>query len=100
MLATLVPTEAGHYALGRALVLHFDHRPLAGQIDAGFQLRNHPVQAGALEARQPVERDLPVTRARRDIDRRPHFTQQLLESYPARRLRLGHETASAYREHV
>ncbi len=85
VLSALVPAEAGHHALGSALVLHFDHRALAGEILAAIQLRNHPVQAGAFEARQPIERDLPLARARCEVQGRPHLAQQLLESRAARR---------------
>ena len=40
----LVPAEAGHDAVRRALVLDLDHLPLAGQVAEVAGLRDHPVQ--------------------------------------------------------
>src|SRR5688500_20247730 len=57
VLAALVPAEARHRALGGTRVLHLDHRALAGEVRARLGLRDDAVEPGALEARQPVERD-------------------------------------------
>ena len=52
----LVPAEAGDDAVGGAHVLHLDHRALARLVGAVRRLRDHAVEAGALEARQPLGR--------------------------------------------
>src|ERR1700722_2276906 len=84
-----MPPESRHNTVGRARVLHLDHCPLARNIVAGRQLRDHAVQPGAFEASQPVECSRAVARNRRDMQRRFHFTEQLLESFAASRLRLS-----------
>ena len=54
VLAVLVPAKAGDDAVGRARVLDLDHRALAGLIRPRRRLGDHAVEAGALEARQPL----------------------------------------------
>ena len=57
LLPALVPAEAGDDAVGGARVLHLDHRALARLVDAVLRLGDHAVEAGALEARQPLAGD-------------------------------------------
>ena len=51
----LVPAEAGDDAVGGARVLDLDHRALAGLVRAVSRLRDDAVEAGAFEAREPVD---------------------------------------------
>ena len=51
----LVPAEAGDGAVGGALVLDLDHRPLAGLVRAIEPLGDDAVEAGALEPVEPVQ---------------------------------------------
>ena len=55
-LAALVPAEAGDDAVAVALVLHLEHHALVRLVDAARRLRHHAVEAGALEAPEPVAR--------------------------------------------
>src|SRR5215469_15984987 len=98
--ATLVPAKPRHHTVGRARVLHLDHRALAWQVSAGLQLRNHTVETCAFEAREPVERERTLPRCRCEIDWWLHIDEQLLEGSTAHRLCRGHEVASCDREHV
>jgi len=84
----LVPPEPRHHAVGSALVLDLEHRPLAwlaGRIEA---LGDHAVQPRALEPLEPVGCLRPVGRRRREVDRRAHARQRCLEQGAP--LRLGH----------
>jgi hypothetical protein len=56
--AVLVPAEAGDDAVGGALVLDLEHQALVGDVGEVAALGDHPVEAGALEAGEPVGRDL------------------------------------------
>src|SRR5215469_14855620 len=84
--ATLVPAKPRHYTVGRARVLHFDHRTLPRQVSAGLQLRNHTVETCAFKAREPVERDRSIPRCGCEIDWWLHIDEQLLERSAAHRL--------------
>ena len=53
-LPALVPAEAGDHAIRRARVLHLDHRALAGLIGAVRGLRDHAIEARALERVEPL----------------------------------------------
>ena len=65
----LVPAEAGHHAVGGALVLDLRHRPLAGLVGRVGALRDHAIQPGALEDVEPSSRDRRIRRGRREMDR-------------------------------
>ena len=52
--AVLVPAEAGDDAVGGALVLDLEHRPLARLVRRVEPLGDHAVEAGALEPLEPV----------------------------------------------
>ena len=54
--ALLVPAEAGDHAVGGAHVLHLEHRALARLVGGVARLGDHAVEAGALEAVEPVAR--------------------------------------------
>src|SRR6516162_5619706 len=95
IVAALVPTEARDDTVGRARMLHLDHRALARQVRAGLQLRNHTVQTRAFEAREPVERQRSITCHGREMYRWFHFAEQLLEGRTARRLWCRHEIAAS-----
>ena len=49
-----VPAEAANYELGRAFVFHLHHHPFARHVGKVRRLGDHPVEAGTLEAREPV----------------------------------------------
>src|SRR5437867_10955054 len=53
--AVLVPPEAGHDAVRRALVLELEHRPLARLVLRVEPFRDHAVESGSLEAVEPVD---------------------------------------------
>ncbi len=71
--------EARHDAVGRALVLDLDHRPLVGLIGERAVLDHHAVESGALEAGEPVGRHVGVVGDRRDVDRRKRLPECLLQ---------------------
>ena len=56
-LAALVPAEAGDDAIAFALVLHLQHDALVGLVGARGGLGHDAVEAGALEALEPVGGD-------------------------------------------
>ena len=87
-LALLVPAEAGDDAVGGAHVLHLDHGALAGLIGAAGRLGDDAVEAGALEAVEPVERHGAVAAARRQVDV-GGGREQLLQQPAAFELRQG-----------
>ena len=60
----LVPAEAGDDAVRRAPVLDLEHRALAGLVGAVEALRDHAVEAGALEPVEPVGGERAVLRGR------------------------------------
>src|SRR5688572_3151091 len=93
--AVLVPAEACHDTVRRTRVLHLDHRALAWLVDSAFGLRDHAVEAGALEASQPVLGDGTVARHRREMNRRTALRQRLLEQRAAFRLRRAAQIAIA-----
>ena len=55
-LAVLVPAEAGDDAVAFALVLDLEHDPLVGLVEPRCLLGDDAVEAGALEAPEPVGR--------------------------------------------
>src|SRR4051812_14463290 len=91
LVGALVPTEACDYALGCAGMLHLDHGPLAGLIDALRRLGNYAVEARALEVREPLARLLAVGSGGGEIERRLGSAEQPLEFLPALCLGHGHE---------
>ena len=54
VLPGFVPSKPGRHAIGGARVLHLDHGALAGFVRPELRLRDHAVEAGSLEARQPL----------------------------------------------
>ena len=53
-LARLVPTKTGHNAIAVAFVFDLKHHPLVRLVDPCNGLRDHPIEAGALESAKPV----------------------------------------------
>src|SRR6185436_13782622 len=86
-LALLVEAEACHHALGGALVLDLEHGALAGLVRLLGALGDHAVEAGALEAREPLHRERMVARERREVERRRRSGQRTLEARAALGLR-------------
>ena len=70
VVAALVPAEAGDDAVRGARVLDLDHGALARLVGGVDRLGHHAVEAGALEALEPLGRQRPVVRHRREVDRR------------------------------
>src|SRR5688572_20824161 len=95
-----MPAKSSHHALGGTCVLHFDHCALAWQIHTGLRLRNHTVQASALETREPIECDGPVACHWREINRWRNALEQLFKCSTSRRLRHVHQIASARLEQI
>ena len=86
----LVPAEASHDTVGRSLVLDLEHRALAGLIGSIEPLGDHPVEAGALEAIEPVPGGRAVAGRGCQVDRGFGAGQRDLEAGPA--LPLGHRS--------
>src|SRR5207253_6034708 len=66
--AALVPTEPGHHAVARALVLDLHHRALVLAVGLARLLDDHTVESCALEAVEPVGRRGRIGRDRRQVD--------------------------------
>ena len=66
--AVLVDAVAGDDALGRALVLDLDERPLVRQVRVVEALGDDAVEAGALEAPEPLGGRVPARARRREVD--------------------------------
>ena len=96
----LVPAKTGDHAVGGARVLDLEHRALAGLIRRVLRLRDHAVEARALEALQPLGRDLAIAGHRRQIDRRRDLRQQLLERRAPFALRTIHDRRAVDREQI
>jgi hypothetical protein len=64
----LVPPEAGHDTIGRACVLHLDHRALPGLVNAILRLHHYAIETSPFESRQPVRGDCTIPGHRRQID--------------------------------
>src|SRR5687768_14385619 len=97
-LAVLVPAEPRHHAVRRPRVFDLEHRPLAGLVKAGLGFRDDAVEAGALEALQPVGGDRAIVRHRREVDRWFHLSERFLEEAPASCERFASQVATRERE--
>ena len=96
----LVPAEPGDHAIGRALVLDLEHRPLARLVRRIEALGDDAVEAGALEPVEPVGGRRPVARRGRQVDRRGRLAQDRLEAGAALGLRHVAEVLVAERQQV
>ena len=85
--AALVPTEAGHHAVGRPLVFDLEHHPLALPVGEALGLGHHPVETGPLEGVEPLGGQGPVGGAGRQMQRRTGAGQGSLEPSPTLNLR-------------
>ncbi len=83
VLAALVPAEPRDDAVGGALVLDLGHHALARRVDQGVGLGDDAVEAGALEAIEPVARDRDVAGDRRDVDGGARAGERALEPVAA-----------------
>ena len=81
--SVLVPAEPGDHAVGGALVLDLEHRPLAGLVDAVESLGHDAIEAGTLEPVEPVRRRRAIQRRRRQVDRRRRATEHGLQPRPS-----------------
>ena len=77
--AVLVPAEPRHHAVRGAHVLDLDHRALARLVERLLVLGDHAVEAGALEAMEPVLRDAAIAGARGEVDAPGRAGQRLLQ---------------------
>ena len=98
--AVLVPAEPGHDAIGGALVLDLEHRPLAGLVGRIEPLRDDAVEPRALEPLEPVGRGRAVPGRRRQVDRRLGVAEDGLEAGSAFALRDRAQVVVAEREEV
>src|SRR2546430_13513265 len=98
--AVLVPPEAGDDAVGCARVLHFDHCALPRLVDEIARLHDHAVEAGALEAREPLGGHGGIARRRREMDWRLRRVERELEAPPALVLRRLPQILAVERERV
>ena len=78
----------------------FCHRALALAVLAVERLRHHTVEAGALEAIEPLAREVGIGGGRREQDRRLGLLERALEARPSRLERLAAEVVVAFREQV
>src|SRR5438105_4790607 len=60
-------------------MLDLEHRALSRLIRGRRGLGNHAIKAGALEALQPVEREVAFARHRREVERATDLLEELLE---------------------
>ena len=77
--AVLVPAEPGDHAVGRALVLHLRHHALVLLVGLVGGLGHHAVEPGALEADEPVLRDVRIVGHRREVHPIAVLAERLLE---------------------
>ena len=63
----LVPAEPGHDAIGCALVLDLEHRPLARLVRRVEPLRHDPVEPRAFEPVEPICRKAPIRGRRCEV---------------------------------
>jgi hypothetical protein len=75
-----VPAEAGDDAVRRPVVLDLEHGPLVGLVRPVERLGHDPVEAGALEALEPLAGDVHVGRGPGDVHRRVGVRQGLEEA--------------------
>ena len=76
----LVHPISRHRAVGRAVVLRLEHHPLVRDIWEVGRLGDDAVEAGALEAVEPIARLVDRSRGRREMDGRLHRGERLLQS--------------------
>ena len=100
VVAALVPAEAGDDAVGGARVLDLDHRALARLVGGVDRLGDHAVEAGALEALEPLGRQRAIVGHRREVDRRGGGAEQPLEPGAAFVLRQLADVAAVDREQI
>src|SRR5581483_9914160 len=87
-------------AIDGAQVLHLDHRAHAGLVRAVEPLRDDAVEPGALEALEPVLRQVAVARRRREVRGRADARERALEPRAALREERTAQVVSAVREEV
>src|SRR5439155_10194359 len=83
VLAALVPAKARNHTVGGAHMLDLEHRRLCGLIRCRRRFGDHTVEPGALEALEPVDRQVAVPRHRREVEGTPNLPEELLEPDPA-----------------
>ena len=98
--AVLVPAEPGDDAVGRALVLDLEHRPLARLVGSVESLGDDPVETGALEPLEPVRGGRAIAGRRGQVDRRLGGPEDRLQSSPSLALRDLAQVLVAEREQV
>ena len=96
----LVPAEPGHDAVGGALVLDLEHRPLARLVGRVEPLGDHAIEPGALEPLEPVRGGRAIAGRRRQVDRRLRGAEDGLEALSPLALRDGAEVLVAERQQV
>ena len=79
---------ARHHHVGGALVLDLEHRACVRLVRRTQRLRDHPVEAGALELLEPALCLAGVRGRAGEVDRTGEPTQLFLEARPAGRERL------------
>src|SRR5438128_9505622 len=78
--AVVAPAKAADDAISGALFFHFDHGALARMINTVHALGDDAVEAGSAIFLEPVQRHLPVTRDRTEIDRLGLGTEECLQA--------------------
>jgi hypothetical protein len=98
-LTVLVDPVARHGALGGALVLDLHERPLVGRVRVGEALRDHAIEPGTLEGREPLGGLCRVGARRREVDR-PSRSQVLHQQPVPLGERLGEQGPVTERQQI
>src|SRR5580658_5094091 len=80
----LVPPEASYHTVAIAIMLHLEHRALVRFIDTIQRLRHHTVEPRALKPLKPIRRNTAIGRRRRQMNRRSHSNQRLLQRFSSK----------------
>src|SRR5215469_12874862 len=78
-----MPPETRNHTIAIALVFDLEHHALVGFVAAGHWLRHYAIQPGALEAAEPIRRDLRIARGGSEMKRRPRLREESLQHLTA-----------------
>ncbi len=99
-LAVLVGAEPRDDAVGRAQVLHLEHRALALAVGGVERLRDHTVEPRTLEATEPVARDVGILGRGGEVDGGRSRSEHRLEAGAALGERRGAEIVVTLGEQI
>ena len=99
-LAVFVEAVARDRAVARALVLHLQHCALPGTVRVLEWLGDDTVESRALEATEPVRREVTIARRGRQVDRRRRAAEQQCEPSPTLAERCLEQRVVSEREEI